>query len=127
MLRFLLTGLLWLSFCATAAAQTPQTAQTQAPLTDNVPVNAIKAPRNPLPSEEASANVTKFSFLVYGDTRGRRDGLEQQYEHSMVVNAMVAQIKRLERTAYPVRFVLQSGDGVANGAGCAVCGEHGDE
>ncbi len=113
MLRFILTELVLISFCLVTAAQTPQ---TQAPLTDNVPVNAIKAPRNPLPSEEASANVTKFSFLVYGDTRGRRDGLEQQYEHSMVINAMVAQVKRLERSAYPVRFVLQSGDGVANGA-----------
>lgn len=91
-------------------------AQTQPNQIPDEPVRAIKAPRNPLPSEAASASVTKFSFLVYGDTRGRRDGFEQQYEHSMVINAMVAAIKRLETSAYPVRFVLQSGDGVANGA-----------
>jgi 3',5'-cyclic AMP phosphodiesterase CpdA len=118
MLRFVLIGFLTTVLGAVATAQTPQTQpqQTQPPLTDNVPVQAIKAPRNPLPSEEASANVTKFSFLVYGDTRGRRDGLEQQYEHSLVINAMVAQIKRLEKTAYPVRFAIQTGDGVNNGA-----------
>lgn len=115
MLRLTLVGLLLGLACASVAAQTPAT-QTPAPLTDNVPVQAIKAPRTPLPSEEASANVTKFSFFVYGDTRGRRDGFEPQYEHSLVINSMVAQIKKLEKSPYPVRFVLQSGDGVANGA-----------
>jgi len=98
---------------AFAAGQTTQTAP--AALFDNVPVQAIKAPRTPLPSEEASANVKRFSFIVYGDTRGRRDGLELQYEHSLVVNSAVAQIKKLEKTAFPVRFVLQTGDGVVNG------------
>ena len=103
-LCFLLCGL-----ASVAVGQTPATPPDE-------PVRAIKAPRNPLPSEAASAGVTKFSFLVYGDTRGRRDGFEQQYEHSMVINAMVASIKKLEKSDYPVRFVLQSGDGVANGA-----------
>src|SRR6185369_4138794 len=92
MLRHTLFLSLLFLLCAIAVAQN-QTAQPVQ--TDNVPVQAIKAPRKPLLSEEASANVTKFSFLVYGDTRGRRDGLEQQYEHSMVINAMVAQIKKL--------------------------------
>ena len=87
-------------------AQAPSVAET---------VRAIKAPRNPLPSEAVSAGVTRFSFMVYGDTRGRRDGFEPQYEHSLVVNAMVAQIKKLEKTEAPVRFVIQTGDGVANG------------
>ena len=27
------------------------------------------APKNPLPSEAATARVTKFSFIAYGDTR----------------------------------------------------------
>lgn len=123
MLRLALIGFLFVSSVAvaqTTATQPPaaQTTATQpaAPLTDNIPVQAIKAPRTPLPSEEASANVTKFSFFVYGDTRGRRDGFELQYEHSLVINSMVAQIKKLEKTAYPVRFVIQTGDGVANGA-----------
>lgn len=100
----------------TVAAQTAQPAPVQQPTqpADEL-VRAIKAPRTPLPTEEASADVKRFSFIVYGDTRGRRDGFEQQYEHSMVVNAAVATIKKLEKTAFPVRFVLQTGDGVANG------------
>lgn len=115
MLRLILLAAFFASCCVAATAQTTAT-QTPVVLTDNIPVQAIKAPRNPLPSEESSANVTKFSFFVYGDTRGRRDGFEQQYEHSLIINAMVARAKKLETSAYPVRFVLQSGDGVANGA-----------
>lgn len=38
-----------------------------------------------------------------------------QYEHSLVVESMIAEIKRLHDTQYPVRFVLQSGDAVVNG------------
>lgn len=102
-----------LSLCSFAAGQTPQTAPAQE--TANEPVRAIKAPRTPLPSEEASASVKRFSFIVYGDTRGRRDGFEQQYEHSLIVNSAVQNIKKLEKTNFPVRFVLQTGDGVANG------------
>jgi len=117
MFRSFSFALFWLTcLLAFAAGQTPQNPQaTPAPLFDDVPVRAIKAPRTPLPGEEASANVTRFSFIVYGDTRGRRDGLEPQYEHSLIVNSAVAQIKRLEKTDFPVRFVLQSGDGVVNG------------
>jgi 3',5'-cyclic AMP phosphodiesterase CpdA len=78
-------------------------------------VRAIAAPRNPLPPEKDSANVTRFSFVVYGDTRGRRDGREIQYEHSLIVDSTLATIKQLEKTDYPVRFVLQTGDAVVNG------------
>jgi len=78
-------------------------------------VTAITAPVTPLPPEAQSRDVTRFSFLVYGDTRGRRDGVAIQYEHSLIVESMLAQIKRLQGTPYPVRFVLQSGDSVANG------------
>jgi hypothetical protein len=78
-------------------------------------VRPIHPPKRPLPAEEASAGVTRFSYLVYGDTRGRRDGIETQYEHSLVVDGMMAAIKRLENTEYPVRFVLQTGDAVFNG------------
>src|SRR5262245_62380144 len=80
------------------------------------PVRAIKAPRTPLPAEKDSAGVNRFSFIVYGDTRGRRDGFELQYEHSLIVNSAVATIKKMEKTPFPVRFVIQTGDGVANGA-----------
>ena len=78
-------------------------------------VKAIIPPLRPLPTEEASAGVTRFSFIVYGDTRGRRDGKEVQYEHSLTVDSALQTIKALEQTAFPVRFVLQTGDAVVNG------------
>ncbi len=59
--------------------------------------------------------MTRFSFIVYGDTRGRQDGVALQYEHSLVVDSAIAEIKRLHDTPYPARFVLQSGDAVVNG------------
>ena len=78
-------------------------------------VRAIAPATRPLPPEEASASVTRFSYIVYGDTRGRRDGLEIQYEHSLVVDGVLEAIKRLEATDYPVRFIMQTGDAVFNG------------
>jgi hypothetical protein len=81
----------------------------------NDAVREISPPIHPLPEEAASADITRFSFIAYGDTRGRRDGVELQYEHSLVIDSMIETIARLENTAYPVRFVLQSGDAVVNG------------
>lgn len=78
-------------------------------------VNAIVPPAKPLPPEAESRGVTRFSFIVYGDTRGRREGIAIQYEHSLIVDRMLIEIKRLANTAFPVRFILQSGDAVANG------------
>lgn len=78
-------------------------------------VVAIKPPGTPLPDEAQSRNVTKFSFISYGDTRGRRDGTAIQYEHSLIVDSMLGQIKKLHDTEYPVRFILQSGDAVVDG------------
>ena len=78
-------------------------------------VRAIAAPAKPLPPEAASAGMTRFSFVVYGDTRGRRDGIQEQYEHSLIVDSVVATIKRLASSPLPVRFVLQTGDAVVNG------------
>lgn len=103
-------AILLLLLCGVGAAQTPQQPQAA-----DEPVRAIKRPRTPLPAEKDSAGVKQFSFIVYGDTRGRRDGWELQYEHSLVVTSALAQIKKLEQTAFPVRFVLQTGDGVVNG------------
>lgn len=79
------------------------------------PVVAIQQPKSPLPREHESAAVTRFSFIVYGDTRGRRDGVDPQYEHSLVVESMLATINTLKGGPDPVRFVLQSGDAVVNG------------
>src|SRR4051812_19900884 len=53
-------------------------------------VRSIGAPKNPLPSEAASASTTRFSFIAYGDTRGRRDGKDEQYEHSLVMDSILA-------------------------------------
>ena len=78
-------------------------------------VTPITAPTTPLPTEEQSRGITKFSFIVYGDTRGRRDGIAIQYDHSIIVDSMLAQIKKLSATEYPAKFVLQSGDAVVDG------------
>src|SRR5262245_56635764 len=98
--------------CLGAAVAAAPQAQVPPP---PVPVRAIAAPREPLPPEADSRSSTRFSFLVYGDTRGRRDGTEIQYEHSLIVDAMLATIKRLSTTPCPVKFILQSGDAVVNG------------
>jgi hypothetical protein len=82
---------------------------------DGASVQAIQSPRNPLPAEDASRGITRYSFIVYGDTRGRRDGEALQYEHGLVVDGILSTIKKMERTVYPVRFVLQTGDAVVNG------------
>ena len=78
-------------------------------------VRAIAQAKWPIPPEEMTAGITKFSYLVYGDTRGRQDGVELQHEHSIVADSMLATIKRLDTTDYPVRFVMQTGDAVVNG------------
>jgi calcineurin-like phosphoesterase family protein len=78
-------------------------------------VKPIAAPSTPLPPESQSRDVSRFSFIVYGDTRGRRDGQAIQYEHSLIVDSMIAQIKLLRGSEYPVRFILQSGDAVQRG------------
>ena len=104
--RLAVRSLLTLSLAAAGAAAQP-------PATDSV--HAIARPREPLPSEAASAGVTRFSFIVYGDTRGRRDGADVQYEHSLVVESMLRTIDRMRAGPDPVRFILQSGDAVVNG------------
>ena len=86
-----------------------------------VPVRPIEPPATPLESEAASAAVTKFSFIAYGDTRsdGRLDapgdGDILHPEHGRVVDRMIARAKELASTPFPVRFVLQSGDAVLRG------------
>lgn len=61
-------------------ALAPVIARAQAPVAvDRVP--AILAPITSLPSEAATAGVTKCSFIAYGDTRRRHDGVALQAEH----------------------------------------------
>lgn len=88
----------------------------QAPASAPVAVRAIEPPTAPLPSEAASAGVRKFSFFAYGDTRGPADGLIVQPQHAAVVAAMLRSIPGEQAAGYPVRFVMQSGDAVQNGA-----------
>jgi acid phosphatase type 7 len=78
----------------------------------------IEPPAAPLPSEDASASVTKFSFLAYGDSRGiaATDGHVLNAEHSRLMDAMIATIDQRTRTPFPVRFVVQSGDAALRGA-----------
>lgn len=73
-------------------------------------------PRVPLPSEDQTSRITRFSFIAYGDTRGRHDGIELQAEHTLVVESMLATIRRLASTPDAIRFVVQSGDAVVNGS-----------
>jgi hypothetical protein len=115
-LRYVLFFFLLLSPAA-ASEQNPPSAPGQAtpPSAPTETVRSITPPRHPLPPEEASAGVSRFSFIVYGDTRGRRDGKEIQYEHSLIVDSALGTIRRLEKTPFPVRFVLQTGDAVVNG------------
>lgn len=69
----------------------------------------------PLPSEQASAGVKKFSFIAYGDTRGGLDGIALQTNHSLVVASMLRTIVARAATADPIKFVVQSGDAVTDG------------
>ena len=81
----------------------------------NDSVHAIVAPRTPLPSEAASAGISKFSFIAYGDTRGALDGLELQYDHRLVVQSMLRMTAAMANGPDPIRFVVWSGDGVVDG------------
>jgi hypothetical protein len=105
-----------LSLALAGVAQHPNPpAQGQPAPQQTEQVRPISAPRHPLPPEDQTKDVTRFAFLVYGDTRGRRDGIDPQYEHSLIVDSMLAAIKRLENSPNPVKFVLQTGDAVVNG------------
>ena len=103
------------AFVALVSYQTALFAQSVPGTAATDTVLSIQKPRNPLPAESASAKVSRFSFIAYGDTRGRRDGVNEQYEHSLVVESMLRTIKSMENGPEPVRFVLQSGDAVVNG------------
>ncbi len=76
-------------------------------------VKAIDPPATPLPDESASAGITRFAFIAYGDTRCDctvEKPVEDQTAHAQVVDAMLARVKARASTDSPIRFVLQSGD-----------------
>jgi hypothetical protein len=86
-----------------------------------VAVRPIEPPATPLASETASAGVTRFSFIAYGDTRSSGvlgvpgDGEVIHPEHSRIVDGMLARAGELARTPFPLKLVLQSGDAVLRG------------
>src|SRR5262245_33736399 len=103
-----------------------QTAPPPALAPASATVRAIEPPATPLPEEAASASVTRFSFVAYGDTRSGSDpnvpgdGRVLQAEHSRVVDRVIARARELALTPFPIRFVLQSGDAVLRGTDVAM-------
>jgi len=88
-------------------------------LSAQVDVKPIAPPAAPLPTEAASEGVSKFSFIAYGDTRSGASPSDAEVlhpEHTKVMDRMLASIRELSTSAFPVRFVLQSGDAVLRGA-----------
>jgi hypothetical protein len=75
----------------------------------------IAPPRTPLPPENATATVTKFSFIAYGDTRGEFDGAYINTTHLSVVAEMIRRIRQRAGTDSAIKFVVQSGDAVVDG------------
>lgn len=78
-------------------------------------INIVAPAKDPLPPEEDSVHVDQFSFVVYGDTRGRREGKDLQSQHESVVESILESIKKRSTTAFPIRFVLHTGDAVVDG------------
>ena len=85
-------------------------------------VKPIDPPGAPLPAEIASADVTRFSFAVYGDSRSGNqpdvpgDGQVLNAEHNRLMDVLVPRIQTLASTPFPMRFVLHTGDAVLRGA-----------
>jgi hypothetical protein len=90
-------------------------APAQSPADSAPPVVAITAPRAAFPSEKTTSKIRRFSFIVYGDTRNSNDGTILQEAHGLVVNSLLARAASLAKGPDPVRFVVSSGDAVANG------------
>jgi 3',5'-cyclic AMP phosphodiesterase CpdA len=92
-------------------------------------VRPIQPPAHPLPPESATAGITRFSFIAYGDTRcdcrletvpnppaGGPGKPELEPEHTRVIDALVAKVKAMASGRSPVKFVVQSGDAVYRGS-----------
>src|SRR5215831_2996452 len=94
---------------AALAVSLPIAAQQRAQL-PTVPawasVRPIEAPAPRLPGEAASADVTRFSFIAYGDTRSGSvpdvpgDGQILHPEHSRLVDRMIERINEAKSTAF---------------------------
>jgi len=100
--------------------------QPPSPSIEWAAVRPIEPPATPLPSEAASAQLTRFAFIAYGDTRSsgavdvQGDGQIVQPEHSRIVDRMIARINEARSTPFPIRLVLLSGDAVLRGQSSAM-------
>ena len=110
-----IVGLVAVLWCGVVLAQQPAAPASA------VEVRPIPPPATRLPDEQASVGITRFSFVAYGDTRSGSepdqpgDGQILQAQHSRLVDAILAKARELQSTAYPIRFVVQSGDAVLRG------------
>jgi hypothetical protein len=102
---------------ATSARPPQSQVPARTPVIEFEPVTPIAPPAHAL-SEADSATVTRFSFIVYGDTRSGLggDGTVVHPIHTAVMDTMLATIKARQSSDYPVRFVLQTGDATLRGA-----------
>jgi len=113
------------SLSASIVAQQPAAQPPATPLVWAA-VRPIEPTATPLASEAASAAVTRFSFIAYGDTRSGSvpdvpgDGDVVHPDHTRVVDRMIEKAAQLASTPFPVRFVLQSGDAVLRGPSAAM-------
>jgi len=115
--------IVFLAAAAVAACLLPALGAQQIEV-DDVEVRPIAPPSQPLAPESATAGVTRFSFIAYGDTRSGgpsrsgeppEDGQILQREHGQVVDAMLKATSQLAATQFPVRFIVSSGDAVLYG------------
>ena len=113
--RTIQVGVAVAACAAAAAAQQP----APPPAPPWVTVKPIDPPATPLPPEAASSQVTRFSFIAYGDTRSGGqipgDADVANPTHMLVMDRMLDKVRELSATPYPVRFAIQSGDAVLRG------------
>jgi hypothetical protein len=106
---------LWAGLLAVVASRAVPAQRAGATAAPADSVIAITPPRTPLPPENATAAVTKFAFIAYGDTRGEFDGLYPNTAHLSVVSEMVRRIRQRAGTDSAIKFIVQSGDAVVDG------------
>src|SRR4029453_15317818 len=82
--------------------------------TTTEPPRSIEPPAAAFPSEAASARVSRFSFIAYGDTRSQVDGRALQPDHGALIDSMLQVIAARSTTRFPVKFALHSGDAVTS-------------
>jgi Calcineurin-like phosphoesterase len=80
-------------------------------------VRAIGPPAQLLPPEDATRDLDKVSFIVYGDTRGgATDGQVVHPVHSELMERIITLAQTRANSERAIRFVLQTGDAVLRGS-----------